>query len=541
MGIKGSNEVSEGLSAVYQFEHSINTSTADQTSGRLSYVGLSGGFGTLTVGQVWGAAYNNSGGLRDINNFYGGSDVTAGGRVGNAVSYAFSSGAAGFQVDAIMDSEKDTGDTVDQLGFGVTINLGEFGKLGLAYENVENEMMAGMETGVLAPHSMLTANDAGMFDKSELDVRDKTSGKPIVGTIASVAHTIGGKAAVLQQVYAMKELSSNEMASAGYKMAGGKLYASSCLTDAGVPETGDDACEETTWAYVQTMNTGAEEGEVETTHNIFVVEDEDNLLEVMNTGATATGGNRFLPPKARMVTVIDSASSTTTVFDVESEIIVTTSNALAAVDGEEVSVYMIDDDVFYRHGNNYYEADGTAVTIVPDRADASENDYVLNNDVLTLVGAGDADTDTRATQEMVDDIPNPNYDPGMPTMHPVTHTVTMNTKDMTYGHTSKHVSAQFNLGVLTLGLGFTETESNDPMDKQDAKTTYIGASGSIGDTGMSWVAQARNKEDHMGMESSPWTVGLGKSLGDGARMFVEHQNSDDGNGGSSVIGLRADF
>ena len=550
MGIKGSNEVSEGLTAVYQFEHSINTSTADQTGGRLSYVGLSGGFGTLTLGQVWGAAYNNSGGLRDINNFYGGSDVTGGGRVGNAVSYAFSSGAAGFQVDAIMDSEKDTGDTVDQLGFGVTINLGEFGKLGLGYENVEDAMMASMKTGVLAPHSMLTANDAGMFDKSELDVRDKTSGKPIVGTIASVAHTIGGKAAVLQQVYTMNGVSGNLMgpAAAGYKMAGGKLYGPGCLTDAGVPNTGNSACTDKTWAYVQTMNTGAPEGKVTTTYNIFVVaaNADDDLLKVMDSPGTPPVSERS-QPVVRMLTVIDAGTGNI-VSSTDNNVVLPaslTSSDLAAHRGTTVSVYVDSDGdaVAYRSDTMYYSAvNGAALTVVANRAAASDGDYYLDDDVLTLVvAAADETMDTTSRQAMDTEVTRAAVPAGDPTMHPVTHAVTMNTTDMDYGHTSKHVSAQFNLGVLTLGLGFTETESNDPKDMQDAKTTYIGASGSIGDTGMSWVAQARNKEDHMGMESSPWTVGLGKSLGDGARMFVEHQNSDDGKGGSSVIGLRADF
>ena len=85
-GIRGSSEVSEGLTAVYNFEANINSAAAIQPSGRLSYVGLSGGFGTLTLGQVWSASSNSVGGIFDNSTFIGNGEVS--GRTGNAVSYA---------------------------------------------------------------------------------------------------------------------------------------------------------------------------------------------------------------------------------------------------------------------------------------------------------------------------------------------------------------------------------------------------------------------------------------------------------------------
>ena len=62
-GIKGSSEVSEGLTGVYKFETRINanaTSTNakggidDSQSTNQLYVGLSGGFGSLTLGKQSG-------------------------------------------------------------------------------------------------------------------------------------------------------------------------------------------------------------------------------------------------------------------------------------------------------------------------------------------------------------------------------------------------------------------------------------------------------------------------------------------------------
>lgn len=51
-GIKRPSEVSNRLTVIYWFEHKINASNANQNDGgHLSYVGLSGGLGTTTLGK----------------------------------------------------------------------------------------------------------------------------------------------------------------------------------------------------------------------------------------------------------------------------------------------------------------------------------------------------------------------------------------------------------------------------------------------------------------------------------------------------------
>ena len=67
----------------------------------------------------------------------------------------------------------------------------------------------------------------------------------------------------------------------------------------------------------------------------------------------------------------------------------------------------------------------------------------------------------------------------------------------------------------------------------------MGVSGSIGDTGMNWGAWGRKKTTAGGGESKPWTVGLNKGLGDGAKAYIEHGN--DGEDGSTVVGLVVNF
>ena len=138
-GIKGSSEISEGLSAVYRFEHKISTENASQPGGRLAYAGLSGSFGTVSLGQIWSASFNHVGGITDGSWFYGNSETSY--RVGNALSYAMSAGAISMQIDAVMDGGTDTGESVDQLEFGMTVSLGDIGKLGLAYVDTKDSMV----------------------------------------------------------------------------------------------------------------------------------------------------------------------------------------------------------------------------------------------------------------------------------------------------------------------------------------------------------------------------------------------------------------
>ena len=132
-GITGTTEVAEGLAGVYKFEHSINSGNAKQTGGRHAYVGLSGGFGTVTLGQQGTAAASAISG-NDKANYFGANGLEAT-RHGNAVSYAFATGGISFMADVQMDGGKDTGGHIDKSEIGLTMGLGEFGTLGVGYVN----------------------------------------------------------------------------------------------------------------------------------------------------------------------------------------------------------------------------------------------------------------------------------------------------------------------------------------------------------------------------------------------------------------------
>ncbi len=130
-GIKGSSEVSDGLAAVYQFEDSINVTNANakHPAGRVSYVGLSGGFGTITLGHTWKAGYNHFGGIVD-QSFWNG-DPETGARHSNAISYSTAVGSLSFQVD--VNADRGTDKSTDSAQFGATLQVGENGKIAVAH------------------------------------------------------------------------------------------------------------------------------------------------------------------------------------------------------------------------------------------------------------------------------------------------------------------------------------------------------------------------------------------------------------------------
>ena len=137
-GVRGSNEISDGLSAVYRYEEALDLRNATLSAGnRLSFVGLSGGFGTLTMGRVWGAEYNSTGVITDNSYFHGNSYGSY--RVGPAVSYAISTGPVSLQLDAVMSNNPKS---VDRMLFGASAGFGA-GKVAVSYDsNSDNATQA---------------------------------------------------------------------------------------------------------------------------------------------------------------------------------------------------------------------------------------------------------------------------------------------------------------------------------------------------------------------------------------------------------------
>ena len=398
-GIKGSSEVSEGLTAVYKFETRLDEDAA-QTGNKI-YAGLSGGFGSLTVGRFNNAAYL-SGGIRDIGNAFGSHDLSGNG-TGNTVSYGYSTETFTLQADAIMDQGTDTDKAVDQVQFGLAVNIGDIGKVALGYEKAE-DAMTDIDMGV----SVHAHKD------NPLSISD-------TGTVTNLGNVVGrykGGVVDLKDV----ELMDGSMIV--------KVVSASALsTDTNLVEK-DGVYYENSSGCI-------------------------NEAKEVQSGCTSSS-------------------------KVEAYHLVTVVTSNPDVPGDP-------------------EADAKKTYTAKIGADAAALSTLLEG-ALEATGIG-----------------------------------------TTYGHKASHISASFGLGAMTARLGYSSKDSNNPMHKMKMKTTFVGATGSIGDTGMDWRAFGRKVEDYAGKETSPWGIGVGKALGGGAYTYIEHQNDDDGNSGSTQIGLHVDF
>ncbi|GJL81547.1 MAG: hypothetical protein DHS20C01_11810 [marine bacterium B5-7] len=124
-GVKGSEDLGNGLSAVYRYEFGVASDIADvQDNNRLSYVGLSGSFGTVTLGRVWSAAFNSVGTIMDVSQNVGGDAYNGLYRVSNALSYAVNAGPVALQADLVLDGDNPNSDGVDQWNIGGTFSAG---------------------------------------------------------------------------------------------------------------------------------------------------------------------------------------------------------------------------------------------------------------------------------------------------------------------------------------------------------------------------------------------------------------------------------
>lgn len=160
IGVKGGEDLGNGMKAIFQFEWAVNTSegggltgAANAIDGRLGFVGLTGGFGTVAVGRQW-TPYYGSVDKTDIFNVnpgqatMGGLDASSNAhylglsRTGNAVAYV-SPDFNGFSAKAamIMDDGRtavqDPSDGIDAFNVSLDYDNGPL-SVGFSYLDVDN-------------------------------------------------------------------------------------------------------------------------------------------------------------------------------------------------------------------------------------------------------------------------------------------------------------------------------------------------------------------------------------------------------------------
>lgn len=145
LGVKGSEDLGNGLAAVYQYEFGVDVSDTGTLGGRLAYVGLKGNFGTVAIGRQESPLYTILDNTTDAFNglitgpAYNAGAIGATGRVGNAVAYVTPdfNGLTGIGALVVDGSNGTEGEDVDWYQLGATYtNGGLF--VGGAYASNQN-------------------------------------------------------------------------------------------------------------------------------------------------------------------------------------------------------------------------------------------------------------------------------------------------------------------------------------------------------------------------------------------------------------------
>jgi len=127
-GLKGSEDLGNGLSAIYQFEYGFNVANGGSGfSSRETWVGLQGGFGQVRLGNTESPYYKVAGRTDVfITSFWNYSLISAT-RRNNSLTYLFPGGLpVTGGVQAVMDGGAGE-DGIDEYSVGVNFEVGPFG------------------------------------------------------------------------------------------------------------------------------------------------------------------------------------------------------------------------------------------------------------------------------------------------------------------------------------------------------------------------------------------------------------------------------
>ena len=499
-GVKGSNELADGLSAIYQFEHKFSTENAGMDGGgRLAHVGLSGGFGTVTFGQIWSASFNATGAITDNSMLWGDSGTSY--RVDNALSYSNSVGNASVQIDAIMDSSRDTGEAVDQVEFGMSIGLGDIGKLAFGY--VESKDTNIDDAWVHVPATPATPGVAQRKGSPaeyylvgpEEDGSDNTA-LMMIEVLVPLGDTNEGTDAI-ENPYFDDE--------GEYKAAAGE---------------GDSATPRGEQALLNNLRVMGGKHVV----TFIGVDENDAPKDPAAVNSEYCGDDE---DKCKTVTVYVKTVDTNSFKSDNSE---NNMEMITATDGGTVTE------------TYYYVVDGKGNETGLISAGDKEGEFGMVAAVPEVL----ARPYVPGTPAGVEDDGAPNITPGYKGTHVAAEFGLGGvTAFVGYSSTENNGGA---LDIPTKAADKPETgdiaRGADGMlattGSSETKVAHLGVRGSLGDGGMSYVLQYRSVDD-AGTKTSPFMFHMSKSLGDGASAHIEHANNDDGKGGKTWLGLKVGF
>ena len=148
---KASSDLGNGQSAYMGYEFRVNSAQGSLVTGntqRLSYVGIKGDWGSLSLGSQWSTLFNTVGTFVDKSNRYGGLGYwgEGGGQYRMKDSVALSTNIGGFSVSA--DAQMNAGgDDLDRATIGTNINIGGV-SIGAAWQDNGNNDFTGIGASI---------------------------------------------------------------------------------------------------------------------------------------------------------------------------------------------------------------------------------------------------------------------------------------------------------------------------------------------------------------------------------------------------------
>jgi predicted porin len=205
LGFRGSEDLGNGLAAIYHYEFGVDASdTADiggsDVGGRLAYVGLTGGFGQVSLGRQWNPYYFAVGGEVDVfnginssNGYYANSVAgVSQTRDGNLLVYMTPSFNGLVGAVAVQNDGQDGNDGADSYQAAATYDNGPL-FLGAGWRQVDSEVNVTDndvdQYGVQGRFNLGIFGIAGSWQEVD-DGDDKTWDYDVVGSVGFGNNTL---------------------------------------------------------------------------------------------------------------------------------------------------------------------------------------------------------------------------------------------------------------------------------------------------------------------------------------------------------------
>ena len=195
-GIKASHEISDGLTAFGKYEFGVNAdegvlgknASSDNKTNRLSYVGVKGGFGEVSIGARWSPMYNYVTSPVDPNNYVGATWQAVGYatdfRKADTLNYKNKFGPAAMHVQVQMANDDAGNDAVDEYQIGGSFKAGMV-DLGLAYQDTTDVgSVIGVHGGAkVGPVGVGVSYYNASTDTGVAEINDKAEGDYVYGNL----------------------------------------------------------------------------------------------------------------------------------------------------------------------------------------------------------------------------------------------------------------------------------------------------------------------------------------------------------------------